>query len=129
MINYNNGKIYKIEPICNHDEWDIYIGSTTKQYLCQRMATHKYYYKKYKQGSNNILFSSFVIFDKYGVDNVKIVLIENVNANSKDELITKESEYIRNTKCVNKYIPDTTTRKNICLKRRRNKKIIKKNVI
>ena len=25
MINYNNGKIYKIEPVCDHDEGDIYI--------------------------------------------------------------------------------------------------------
>ena len=32
MVNYNNGKIYKIEPIVDHDEGDIYFGSTTKQY-------------------------------------------------------------------------------------------------
>jgi len=27
MVNYNNGKIYKIEPICDHEENEIYIGS------------------------------------------------------------------------------------------------------
>ena len=32
MVNYNNGKIYKIEPV-NGEEGDIYIGSTTKEYL------------------------------------------------------------------------------------------------
>ena len=81
------------------------------------MAYHKYHYKKYKNGLNfNFRLSSFIIFDKYGLDNVKIVLVENVNANSKEELITKESQYIRNTKNVNSYIPDVTKRKNICIK-------------
>ena len=41
MVNYNNGKIYKIEPIVDHDEGDIYIGSTTKQYLSMRMDKHR----------------------------------------------------------------------------------------
>ena len=112
-----NGKIYKLQPICDHDEWDIYWGSTTRQCLYQIMAYHKYHYKKYKNGLNfNFRLSSFIIFDKYGLDNVKIVLVENVNANSKEELITKESQYIRNTKNVNSYIPDVTKRKNICIK-------------
>jgi hypothetical protein len=35
---YNNSKIYKIKPICDYEEGDIYIGSTTKKYLCERMA-------------------------------------------------------------------------------------------
>ena len=108
MKNYNNSKIYKIEPTCEHDEGDIYIGSTTNKLLCQRMASHRCEYKKYKDGSCNSKVMSFDIFDKYGLDNVKIVLIELVNANSKDELILKESEYIRNTKCVNKVIPNRT---------------------
>lgn len=123
MKNYNNGKIYKIEPTCEHDEWDIYFGSTMKQSLYQIMAYHKYHYRKYKNGSNfNFRLSSFIIFDKYGLDNVKIVLVENVN--SKDELITKESQYIRNAKCVNSYIPDITKRKNICIKKLKLKKTI-----
>ena len=47
--NYNKGKIYKIEPICDHDEGDIYIGSTTKDYLSQRMVFHKGDYIKWKK--------------------------------------------------------------------------------
>ena len=107
MTNYNNGKIYKLEPNCEHNEVDIYIGSTTKQYLCQRMTTYKYEYKPWKIGLRPKLLC-FDLFDKYGIDNVKIVLIELVNANSKDELISKESDYIRNTKCMNKVIPNRT---------------------
>ena len=53
MINYNNGKIYKIEPIFEHDEKDIYIGSTTKQHLSQRMAFHRGGYKGWKNNKQN----------------------------------------------------------------------------
>ena len=38
MIDYSRGKLYKIEPICEHPEGDIYIGSTTKKTLAERMA-------------------------------------------------------------------------------------------
>ncbi len=33
MPDYSQGKIYKIEPIVEHDEHEIYIGSTTQKYL------------------------------------------------------------------------------------------------
>ena len=105
--NYKNGKIYKIEPTCEHDEGDIYIGSTTKRLLSHRMASHRCEYKKWKNGLYHKL-TSFDIFDKYGVDNVKIVLIELVNANSRNELMSREAFYIKNNKCVNKIIPNRT---------------------
>ena len=41
------------------------------------------------------------MFEKYGI----IVLLENVNANSKDEMLAREAYYIRNFKCINKNIP------------------------
>ena len=41
MVNYSNGKVYKIEPISGGEEGDVYIGSTTKRYLSQRMNTHR----------------------------------------------------------------------------------------
>ena len=50
MVNYNNGKVYKIEPICEHEEGEIYIGSTTKDYLSKRMVEHRNKYKMYKSG-------------------------------------------------------------------------------
>jgi hypothetical protein len=104
MVNYNNGKIYKIEPICEHDECDIYIGSTTKQYLSQRMDKHRSSYKSYKNGKYHNI-TSFIIFDKYGVENCDIILLESVNVNSKDELHIREAHYIKTLKCVNKVIP------------------------
>ena len=108
MINYNNGKIYKIEPIVEHDEDEIYVGSTTKHYLSQRMVNHRSDYKRYIEGKTKYIFSSFKLFDKYGVENCEISLIETVNANSNDGLKAREKYYIQLLKCVNKNIPNRT---------------------
>ena len=107
MVNYSNGKVYKIQPICEYDEGDIYIGSTTKQYLSQRMDNHRREYKRWLRGTRACT-KSYDLFEKYGIENCEIILLEQVNAKSKDELIARESYYIRNLKCVNKYIPDRT---------------------
>ena len=68
MVNYGNGKIYKIEPICDHDDGDVYIGSTTKQYLSQRMDTHRTGYKSWRIGKHGKT-SSYILFEKYGIEN------------------------------------------------------------
>jgi hypothetical protein len=107
MVNYANGKIYKIEPIVEHEEGDIYIGSTTKQYLSQRMDLHRRGYKSWKKEKRNKVMS-FELFDKYGMDSCQIVLIEAINANSKDELHSREALHIKTLKCVNKTIPQRT---------------------
>ena len=41
MVNYNNSKIYKIEPIESNELNDIYIGATKNKYLSARFAIHK----------------------------------------------------------------------------------------
>ena len=105
---YNNSKIYKIEPNCDYDEGDIYIGSTIKHYLCERMAEHRKDYKRWKTEISKNKCTSFDIFDKYGVENCKIILLEKINLDSRDELKAKEGYYIRTLNCVNKYIPDRT---------------------
>jgi hypothetical protein len=105
MVNYNNGKIYKIEPI-NGEEGDIYIGSTTKDYLSSRMCSHRSIYntflKNHKKGNNT---TCSILFEKYGVDNCNIILIENVNASSSDELKAREAFYIQSMICVNRNVP------------------------
>ena len=63
-INYKNGKIYKIEPV-NGEEGEIYIGSTTKEYLSQRMTAHRGDYGKWKNGKHGKIMS-FDLFEKYG---------------------------------------------------------------
>jgi len=102
MVNYNKGKIYKIE---SHLGPLIYIGSTTKTYLSQRIDSHRHDYKLFKDNYTDKKMTSFQLFDAYGVDNCNIVLIELVNCNSKDELLAREAYHIKNNKCVNKIVP------------------------
>ena len=100
---YSKGKIYKIEAL-NGESDDIYIGSTTKEYLSQRLATHRNGYNTWLKGKRDKV-TSFELFDKYGIDNCIIVLLETVNASSLDELHAREAHYIKSLKCVNKMIP------------------------
>ena len=107
MSKYNFGKIYKlISPNTNK----IYIGSTCKKYLCQRMADHNSRFRKWDLNNNDEkYYSSFEIM-KCG--DVKIILLESVNCDSKDELLKKEREHIDKNKndIINKNLP-TRTRK------------------
>ena len=99
MPDYQNGKIYKIEAL-NGEENDIYIGSTTKTTLAERMARHRSQYKAWKNEKASYT-SSFKLFDKYGIENCRIYLIQNFPCNSKDELNAREGHYIKTIKCVN----------------------------
>jgi len=99
-LNYDQSKVYKI--------WSpqgdkIYIGSTTKQYLSQRMTAHRNNYNTWKNGKCP-LTTSFLLFDEYGLDNCYIELLEAKACTSKDELKQLEGGYIRNLNCVNKRI-------------------------
>ncbi len=105
MVNYNNGKIYKIESNIGDK---VYIGSTTKEYLSQRMTAHRKNYNRWKQGKRD-LTTSFLLFDEYGLDNCTIVLLESCSCESKDELHAREAHYIRTITCVNKCIPGRTS--------------------
>ena len=92
MPNYQNSKIYKLT--CNDPEL-VYYGATTKKYLCHRLSGHKY----------GLDCKSKLLFE---AGDVKIELIENFPCNDKNELNAREAFYIRNNKCVNKYIPGRT---------------------
>lgn len=104
-IKYSRAKIYKIYS--HQDSEMIYIGATTKKYLCQRMESHKANYKAWKNGLKNKL-TSFDIFDKYGIENCVIELLENFPCESKDELNAREGYYIKKIECVNRIIPGRT---------------------
>jgi len=92
MVNYKNGKVYKI--ICDNPDL-VYYGSTVQKYLSSRLAHHR----------RELNCSSRKLF-QYG--NVKIILVEKVECESKDELFMRERFYIENNNCVNKYIPGQT---------------------
>ena len=102
MVNYNNGKIYKIEDLAGEM---CYIGSTTKDYLSKRMVKHRSAYKCWLSGTLKTNFSVFQIFEKYGIENCRIVLVELCPCDTRDELLKREAYYVSVLDCVNKYKP------------------------
>ena len=81
-INYENSKVYKIWSPSGDK---IYVGSTTKEYLSQRMTAHRTNYNRWKLGVYGYI-TAFLIFDEYGLDNCFIELLEAKSCKSKDEL-------------------------------------------
>jgi len=104
MVNYANSKVYKIWSTQGDK---IYVGSTTKQYLSQRMDKHRSDYKHWKNGHYGHT-TSFQLFDEYGLENCFIELIEAKEFKSKDELHKLEGKKIRELNCVNKIIAGRT---------------------
>ena len=114
MVNYANGKIYKIECLTTGL---IYVGSTTKERLSQRMVEHRSHFKLYKDGKYHNV-SCFKVLEN---DNYRIDLIEAVNANNKDELRAREGHYIKALDCVNKRI-ESRTKTEYCQDHKEDKK-------
>ena len=91
MVNYQDGKIYKLVG-----GGLTYYGSTCNE-LYKRIYHHKYKSNKCK---------SKLLFDTG--DNVKIILVEKYPCNDRMELSSRERYYIENNECVNKVIPSRT---------------------
>ncbi|KAJ1393588.1 hypothetical protein B484DRAFT_304737, partial [Ochromonadaceae sp. CCMP2298] len=84
-----------------------YIGSTTEEYLSRRMVAHRSAFKKWKLSKKNYT-TVYDIFDKYGVENCSIELLESCPCESIDALHAREAYYIKSLSCVNKNIPGRT---------------------
>ena len=67
-VDYKQAKIYRIE-VANDATAPVYIGSTTKKYLSQRLSGHRSEYQRWKQGNKGSVTTSYKLFDEYGVDN------------------------------------------------------------
>ena len=96
---YSNGRIYFIEPICEHEDNEFYYGSTI-QILCKRMDKHRRDFKNWKDG-NHGKYMCFELFEKYGLENCKIYLAEKYPCKDREELEAREGYYIRNYDCNN----------------------------
>ena len=103
---YSNTKIYKIWSLLGDK---IYIGSTTKEYLSQRMTSHRYTYNKYIK-TNKCFITSFILFNEYGIENCYIELLEAKHCNNINEVKQLEGGYIRKLECVNKNIAGRTNK-------------------
>jgi len=105
MVNYQLGKIYKI--VCNITD-ECYIGSTCQSTLAQRLSKHVSSSKLYKLLKGKKCRSHSII--ERG--NYNIYLVESYPCNTRDELISREGEIMRqyksNSKCVNHCIAGRT---------------------
>lgn len=93
------GFIYKIEYIENPDIF--YIGST-KQKLSRRMSKHRSNYKEWVKGTYGKCMI-YELFKQYGVEKFKIVELERVEVEDRQELLKYEDKWICSTDCINKY--------------------------
>lgn len=101
MPDYQKGKIYKLwSPSKNL----IYYGSTIET-LAQRLAKHKYDYKKYNENNTKTCLTSFLVLE---CEDYKIELVEEYACNNRTQLEKKEGEYIKNNECCNKIIVGRT---------------------
>jgi hypothetical protein len=95
MPDYQNGKIYMVWfTNCETP----YYGSTTNR-LSTRLSQHKTQYKL-----KRVRCTLFPLFEKYGVDEAKIELIEAFPCNNRNELEAREGFYIRNNPHINRQV-------------------------
>lgn len=85
MPDFSKGKIYKITNLTSDDPCDCYVGSTC-DLLCRRWAVHKAFWKR-NDYPNRLLYQQF---SEVGIDNFRIVLIENYPCNDINELKARE---------------------------------------
>lgn len=97
---YKNGKIYKI---ITSESNEIYIGSTFDT-ITNRFKGHKRQYKFWKNGKGGKQLS-FDIFEKYGLEKCKIMLIKEYSVVDKRHLEVYESLWIRKLNSINKLSP------------------------
>ena len=103
VVNYNNGKIYKIY---RYGIDEIYIGSTCIS-LSQRLAKHRQDYNEFLSGKRNYTSS----YELVKHNDCKIELIEEYSCENMEQLRKKEGYYIRNIEnCINRRIAGRTKR-------------------
>ena len=90
----NTGYIYKL--VSNFTD-NIYIGSTTKKYLSERLASHKYDYNKWIKNKINYISS----FELFKLGDVIIECLEIIKYDDKQTLWMAEGKWQKQLKCIN----------------------------
>ena len=93
MVNYKNGKIYRL--VCSETN-EHYFGSTCSP-LSKRFYGHK---SRIQTQTNGVSYLHF--------KNPKIFLVEDYPCERKEQLLARERYYIENYECCNKEIPGRT---------------------
>ena len=97
------GRIYKV---LSDNGNEIYIGSTFNTTM-GRFKEHEYHYNRWKKAQTKDNISVFGLFDKYGIDNCKIILIKEYEVYDRKQLEVYETLWINKLRlnCVNKHQP------------------------
>ncbi len=85
------GKIYKIVDNTNNN---VYIGSTKQLYLSNRLAHHRYFFKKCLENKPKYYLRSHEILKN---NDYTAEIIEVYKCYSRVELLQREQYYINNT--------------------------------
>ena len=101
----SKGKIYFIRSN-NPEIKSKYVGSTI-QTLSMRMSSHRANYKAWLKGTGNTC-TIFYEFQKYGVEQFHIELVEDYPCEREEQLYARENFFIRQEDCVNKQMAITT---------------------
>ena len=101
---YSKGQIYKI---VSPDFSKCYVGSTCEG-LSKRMARHRYMFTQHTTRGKESYRCVNRLFEEFGVENCKILWIEDYPCNSKKELGAREGFYQQSIDCINKKIEGRT---------------------
>lgn len=112
---YPHAKIYKIEPIAEHEENEVYYGSTRKKYIMKRFYEHRKEFRKFMEGKENRCSRVRLLFEKYGINGLQIIEVKKYPCNELIELLKEEDKYIKGTPNINKLcsVPMTDEEKKI----------------
>ena len=109
MVNYSNGKIYKL---VNNVDDKIYVGST-----CATLRLRKSNHKAKAKIKNYTVYQHL---NQVGWGNVEIILIEVYECKNKNELHARERSWIEQTpNTVNNAVPTRTRKENYEINRER----------
>lgn len=100
MENCKTGRIYKI---VSSQTDKCYVGTTTR-FLSVLLCYYRVNYRLYTEGKRS--YNSSMEILKY--NDAKIVLLEKLKFNNKEDLAKRQRHYMDNLNCVNKNIPSRT---------------------
>jgi hypothetical protein len=121
MVNYSNGKVYKLVSFSSDN---VYYGSTCSQ-LSRRLAGHKCAYNRWKADKRGYITS----FEVMKYTDAEIVLVESVNCTSKEELHAAERKHVENNVCTNKQVPGRSNKEYCDKYRQDNRHIINEKIL
>jgi dsDNA-binding SOS-regulon protein len=114
MPDYSKGKIYKIVADTD-EEYKPYVGSSCQE-LSQRMTDHQRGYKRWKKNKGKHI-RSYDLFDQFGVDKCKIILLEEYSCQNISQLLMKEREWFDKIECCNQNKPFTSKEERVKYKK------------